>query len=215
MSALRQNGPSVRVRFEPNSEMRCFSCRDRKKVSALKRPPEAGVRATRFSWRYADAVSPRPANIQGQTSEAIETNCAKMCCSDDGRMRGKSPMARSGEASYVNGSGLMVDGASSPRRQWRIPKVALDFLLRPARMTSAPAFRYQAFYKTGKNSPATANRAAREGADMAVGSWPLQCLFCEEFTLSRAEAAADAGSAGGNTKQDARYKRVAHAGNVR
>ena len=77
-----------------------------------------------------------------------------------------------------------------------VPKVALDFLLRPARMTSRQHSGTKLFYKTGKTRAATATALLRgRGADMAV--WfmrRLQCPFCEEFTLSRAEIATDAGS---------------------
>ena len=66
-----------------------------------------------------------------------------------------------------------------------VPKLALDFLLRPATMTPSPAFRYQALHKTGKTRSATAAAtAAREGGDMACMA---QCLLCEECALFCAE----------------------------
>ena len=71
-----------------------------------------------------------------------------------------------------------------------VPKPVLDFLLRPATMTSRQHSGYQAFYKTGKTRSATAiPLRRREGTGMAVCfmRW-LQCLLCEEFTLFRAES---------------------------
>jgi hypothetical protein len=76
-----------------------------------------------------------------------------------------------------------------------VPKVALDFLLRPARMTSRQHSGTKLSIRRGKLARRRQTTAAREGADMAV--WfmrRLQCLFCEEFILSRAEIATDAGS---------------------
>src|SRR5258708_23843306 len=75
-----------------------------------------------------------------------------------------------------------------------VPKVALDFLLRPATMTSRQHSGTKLSIRRGKLARRRQTAAAREGADMAV--WvmrPLQRPFCEEFTLSRAEIATDAG----------------------
>src|ERR1700730_17120382 len=82
-------------------------------------------------------------------------------------------------------------------RQWpSYQKVALDFLLRPATMTSRQHSGTKPFIRRGKLARRRQTAAAREGADMAV--WFIrrlqQCLFCEEFILSRAEIATDAGS---------------------
>ena len=100
------------------------------------------------------------------------------------------------EASYVNGSVFMVCGGRSPSETMAgVPKVALDFLVRPARMTSRQHSGTKLSIRRGKLARRRQTAAAREGADMAV--WfmrRLQCLFCEEFTLSRAEIATDAGS---------------------
>src|SRR5258708_25455063 len=102
------------------------------------------------------------------------------------------------QASYVNGSVFMVCGGRLPSETMAgAPKVALDFLLRPARMTSRQHSGTKLSIRRGKLARRRQAAAAREGADMAV--WfmrRLQCLFCEEFTLSRAEIAADAGSVG-------------------
>jgi hypothetical protein len=63
-----------------------------------------------------------------------------------------------------------------------VPKPVLDFLLRPATMTSRQHSGYQAFYKTGKTRSATAiPLRRREGTGMTV--WfmrRLQCLLCVE-----------------------------------
>jgi len=78
-----------------------------------------------------------------------------------------------------------------------VPKVALDFLLRPARMTSRQHSGTKLSIRRGKLARRRQTAAAREGADMAV--WfirRLQCLFCEEFTLSCAEIATDAAGVG-------------------
>ena len=74
-----------------------------------------------------------------------------------------------------------------------MPKLALDFLLRPATMTSRQHSGTQAFHKTGKTPLGDGNTtAAREGTGMAVWSvrW-LHCLFCEESALFRVELATD------------------------
>src|SRR5260221_3562101 len=78
-----------------------------------------------------------------------------------------------------------------------VPKVALDFLLRPATMTSRQHSGTKLSIRRGKLARRRQTAAAREGADMAV--WVmrrLQWLFCGEFTLSRAAIATDAGSVG-------------------
>jgi hypothetical protein len=76
-----------------------------------------------------------------------------------------------------------------------VPKLALDFLRRPARMTARQHGRCQVHNKQdGENSRGNGNTtAAREGIGMALAlmRWP-QCLLCEEFALSHVEIAADA-----------------------
>src|SRR5258708_16638576 len=76
-----------------------------------------------------------------------------------------------------------------------VPKGALDFLLRPATMTSRQHSGTKLSIRRGKLARRRQAAAAREGANMAV--WfirRLQCLFCEKFTLSRAEIAPDPGN---------------------
>jgi hypothetical protein len=79
-----------------------------------------------------------------------------------------------------------------------VPKLALDFLLRPTTMTPRQHSGIQALHKTGKTRSATATPLLRgRGADMAV--WfmrRLQCLPCEQFTLFHGDIAAVAGSVG-------------------
>src|SRR5258708_22920404 len=78
-----------------------------------------------------------------------------------------------------------------------VPKVALDFLLRPATMTSRQHSGTKLSIRRGKLARRRQTAAAREGTDMAVlFTRPPQCLLCEEFTPSRPEIAAHAGSAG-------------------
>jgi len=67
--------------------------------------------------------------------------------------------------SSVDGSVLMVYGGQFTKSDnGRVPKVAL-IPAATGEMTSRPAFRYQAFYKTGKTRSATANRCCAGGAD--------------------------------------------------
>jgi hypothetical protein len=85
-------------------------------------------------------LSIRRAKSSGQTREDLERRGAKMC------LLGRWADARevvepilwlaSDEASYVTGSRLMVDGGQFTKTVAGVPKVALDFLLRPATMTS-------------------------------------------------------------------------------
>src|SRR5260221_6362197 len=85
-----------------------------------------------------------------------------------------------------------------------VPKVALDFLLRPATMTSRQHSGTKLSIRRGKLARRRQTAAAREGADMAV--WfmrRLQCLFCGEITLSRAENGTDAGNVGKPTNERA------------
>ena len=129
-----------------------------------------------------------------------------MCRSADGRMRVKSPI-------QFYGSPQMKPPAQAVRYLWStaagspsetiagLPKVALDFLLRPARMTSRQHSGTKLSTRRGKLARRRQTTAARKGADMAI--WfmrRLQCLFCEEFILSRAEIATDAGSVETPTK---------------
>jgi hypothetical protein len=106
----------------------------------------------------------------------------------------------------------------------RAPKVALDFLLRPATMTSRQhsgtklyTFWYQALYKTGKTRSATATPLLRgRVCDMSVRTMRrLQCLLWEDFTLYRAAIATDSGRAGtpANNRRDKllRTRQRAHA----
>ena len=75
-----------------------------------------------------------------------------------------------------------------------VPKLALDFLLRPATMRSRQHSGTQAFHKTGKTPLGDGNTiAAREGTGMAVWSmrW-LNCLLCEQSALFQVEIATDA-----------------------
>jgi hypothetical protein len=74
------------------------------------------------------------------------------------------------------------------------PKVALDFLLRQATITSR-SIPIQSLPQDGENSLGGGNTSAgREGADMAVWIMPrLQHLRCADFMLSRAELATGAG----------------------
>src|SRR5258708_13997142 len=85
------------------------------------------------------------------------------------------------QASYVNGSVFMVCGGRLPSETIAgFTKVALDFLLRPARMTSRQHSGTKLSIRRGKLARRRQTTAAQEGADMAI--WfvrRLQCLFCE------------------------------------
>ena len=82
--------------------------------SVLQTTAKQGVRANAERARYADAVSPSTGKSSGQTREDLEQRGAKMC------LLGRRADARevaypilwlaSDEASYVNGSVLMVYG---------------------------------------------------------------------------------------------------------
>src|SRR5258708_15420695 len=110
------------------------------------------------------------------------------------------------QASYVNGSVFMVCGGRLPSETMAgAPKVALDFLLRPARMTSRQHSGTKLSIRRGKLARRRQTAAAREGADMAV--WfmrPLHWPFCEEFTLSRPANATRAAKPETTTKNPSR-----------
>jgi hypothetical protein len=95
-------------------------------------------------------------------------------------------------------------------------KAALDFLLRPATMTWRQHSGTKLSVRRGKLASAGNTTAAREDAGMAVRfmCW-LQCLLCEQSTLSRAAIATDAGSVGtpANDRRDnvPRTQERAHA----
>jgi hypothetical protein len=75
-----------------------------------------------------------------------------------------------------------------------LPKLALDFLPRPATMTPRQHSGTQAFHKTGKTPLGDGNTtAAREGTGMAVWSvrW-LHCSLCEQLSLFHVEIATGA-----------------------
>jgi hypothetical protein len=76
-----------------------------------------------------------------------------------------------------------------------VPKLALDFLLRLATMTSRQHSETQALHKTGKTRPATATPLLRRRMAVWFMRW-LQGLPCDEFTLFHAEIATDAGRPG-------------------
>src|SRR5260221_4607874 len=106
-----------------------------------------------------DAVSPSTGKSSGQARENLERRGAKMCRRPTGgcaRSRLSDSMARLGRSILRKrfGTYLWSTAAGSPDETMAdVPKVALDFLPRPARMTSA-AFRYQAFHKTGETHSA-------------------------------------------------------------
>jgi hypothetical protein len=82
------------------------------------------------------------------------------------------------EASYVNGSVFVVCGGRSPSETLAgVPKVALDFLLRPARMMSRQHSGTKLSTRRGKLARRRQTAAAREGADMRYGSY-AGCSAC-------------------------------------
>jgi len=78
-----------------------------------------------------------------------------------------------------------------------VPKLALDFLLRPATMMSRQHCGTKLSTRRGKLARRRQYHCCVGGYRYAVWfmRW-LQCPLCEEFTLFHVEFAADAGSAG-------------------
>jgi len=162
-------------------------------------------RERRFSLGYADAVHPlRPANLQTDSPRHLERRGREnVPLGRTGRCAGSRPIRFYGLASVTVRYLWSYAAASSPSQTMAgRTKVALDFLLRPARMTSRPAFRTKLSIRRENSLGDGKNRCCAEGADMAV--WfmrRLQRLFCEEFTLSRRRRIATDGWKRGNTNK--------------